>query len=222
MMRLGGLTTGVKIPGRKMQIGEWTVEGLMKVIPKDLALRVAYLPIVIQELVAHYALSLVESCRALRVHKREGRRIRELLGELDWETYGLLSRGTVNRFRGGVQEFMQETGMDLYKLYLSINSELKRRYPDLETEEYDMLTNAMLVGGFCEYYRWLGGWIVEVLRRVTHTDFSYPFSVATMGLMKEAMAVLGGHDVEQTGIIALALKIVKQKIEAIDFNLVDR
>lgn len=228
------VVTGVVIPGRrqapvaealpreaKEECERFTIADLERMIPPELALRVAYLPLVVQEMANRYARQLLAGCRRLRVHAKVGRRIRELLKDYEWEAYGVLRRDVVARFNRNVDDFMEENGLDCYKLWLAINSELKRRYPALETEHAAIVTDAMMTAGLCEYYVSLCQWVSGVLLKYTGMQTGPVAMLPTLRLKAAVIEVIGEHDLERTDIVALGLKIVKDRIEGIDFHKVD-
>ena len=137
------------------------------------------------------------------------------------ELSNMASNESICRFRKNVKEFIAENSRDLAILYFSINGELKRLYPHFDAE-YDSITYMLLVIAFAHYYR----------RECSRVDAILDATMGAHGTDSEASAIplihkivsrlAAPYDIERKDTIALALKIVVNLIEAIDFNIIDR
>lgn len=137
---------------------ELTPEEIMSLMPPNEALTAVYRPIVIQELVCHYINQTIISCKIhmLSIHRKvfpqQARLLKQLVEEYEHETYSMISAPSVRQFKAVVSEFIAENGNDLAKLWWAFNSQLKRDYPALSTEQYSIVCDAMMALAFIEFY----------------------------------------------------------------------
>ncbi|MEE0906889.1 MAG: hypothetical protein U0L43_01735 [Muribaculaceae bacterium] len=198
-----------------------SVNDLAQKLPEDVAVKIAYNPLIIEEMCFYYVELMLGEFGKLKINKKEGRQIRQIMTQRDRELGNMVSHDSIARFRGNVKEFMAENARDLAILYFSINGELKRLYPAFDAE-YDSITYMLLVIAFAHYYR----------RECSRVDAILDATMGAHGTDSEASAIpfihkivsrlAAPYDIERKDTIALALKIVVNRIEAIDFNIIDR
>ena len=198
-----------------------SVNDLARKLPEDVAVKIAYNPLIIEEMCFYYVNMMLGAFAKLRINKKEGRQIRQIMAQRDKELSNMVSHDSIARFRGNVKQFMAEYARDLMILYLSINGELKRLYPHFD-EEYDSITYMLLVIAFAHYYH----------RECSRVDAILDATMGAHGTDSEASAVPHIHkivsrlaapyDIERQDTIGLALRIVVRRIEEIDFNIIDR
>ena len=198
-----------------------SVNDLARKLPEDLAVKIAYNPLIIEDMRFDYVELMLGEFAKLKMNKKEGRLIRKVMAQRDRELSNMASSESICRFRKNVKEFIAENSRDLAILYFSINGELKRLYPHFDAE-YDSITYMLLVIAFAHYYR----------RECSRVDAILDATMGAHGTDSEASAIpfihkivsrlAAPYDIERKDTIALALKIVVNRIEAIDFNIIDR
>ena len=198
-----------------------SVNDLASKLPEDLAAKIAYNPLIIEDMCFYYVELMLGEFAKLKINKKEGRLIRKVMAQRDRELSNMASNESICRFRKNVREFIAENSRDLAILYFSINGELKRLYPHFDAE-YDSITYMLLVIAFAHYYR----------RECSRVDAILDATMGAHGTDSEASAIpfihkivsrlAAPYDIERKETIALALKIVVNRIEAIDFNIIDR
>lgn len=198
-----------------------SVNDLAQKLPEDVAVKIAYNPLIIEEMCFYYVELMLGEFAKLKINKKEGRLIRKVMAQRDRELSNMASNESICRFRKNVKEFIAENSRDLAILYFSINGELKRLYPHFDAE-YDSITYMLLVIAFAHYYR----------RECSRVDAILDATMGAHGTDSEASAIplihkivsrlAAPYDIERKETIALALKIVVNRIEAIDFNIIDR
>ena len=198
-----------------------SVNDLASKLPEDLAVKIAYNPLIIEDMCFYYVELMLGEFAKLKINKKEGRLIRKVMAQRDRELSNMASNESICRFRQNVKTFIAENSRDLAILYFSINGELKRLYPHFDAE-YDSITYMLLVIAFAHYYR----------RECSRVDAILDATMGAHGTDSEASAIpfihkivsrlAAPYDIERKETIALALKIVVNRIEAIDFNIIDR
>lgn len=198
-----------------------SVNDLARKLPEDLAVKIAYNPLIIEDMCFYYVELMLGEFAKLKINKKEGRLIRKVMAQRDRELSNMASNESICRFRQNVKTFIAENSRDLAILYFSINGELKRLYPHFDAE-YDSITYMLLVIAFSHYYR----------RECSRVDAILDATMGAHGTDSEASAIpfihkivsrlAAPYDIERKDTIALALKIVVTRIEAIDFNIIDR
>lgn len=198
-----------------------SVNDLASKLPEDLAVKIAYNPLIIEDMCFYYVELMLAEFAKLKINKKEGRLIRKVMAQRDRELSNMASNESICRFRQNVKTFIAENSRDLSILYFSINGELKRLYPHFDAE-YDSITYMLLVIAFAHYYR----------RECSRVDAILDATMGAHGTDSEASAIpfihkivsrlAAPYDIERKDTIALALKIVVNRIEAIDFNIIDR
>lgn len=198
-----------------------SVNDLARKLPEDLAVKIAYNPLIIEDMCFYYVELMLGEFAKLKINKKEGRLIRKVMAQRDRELSNMASNESICRFRQNVKTFIAENSRDLAILYFSINGELKRLYPHFDAE-YDSITYMLLVIAFAHYYR----------RECSRVDAILDATMGAHGTDSEASAIpfihkivsrlAAPYDIERKDTIALALKIVVNRIETIDFNIIDR
>lgn len=198
-----------------------SVNDLARKLPEDLAVKIAYNPLIIEDMCFYYVELMLGEFAKLKINKKEGRLIRKVMAQRDRELSNMASNESICRFRQNVKTFIAENSRDLAILYFSINGELKRLSPHFDAE-YDSITYMLLVIAFSHYYR----------RECSRVDAILDATMGAHGTDSEASAIpfihkivsrlAAPYDIERKDTIALALKIVVNRIEAIDFNIIDR
>ena len=198
-----------------------SVNDLARKLPEDLAVKIAYNPLIIEDMCFYYVELMLGEFAKLKINKKEGRLIRKVMAQRDRELSNMASNESICRFRKNVKEFIAENSRDLAILYFSINGELKRLYPHFDAE-YDSITYMLLVIAFAHYYR----------RECSRVDAILDATMGAHGTDSEASAIplihkivsrlAAPYDIERKDTIGLALKIVVRRIEEIDFNIIDR
>ena len=198
-----------------------SVNDLARKLPEDIAVKIAYNPLIIEDMCFYYVELMLGEFAKLKINKKEGRLIRKVMAQRDRELSNMASNESICRFRKNVKEFIAENSRDLAILYFSINGELKRLYAHFDAG-YDSITYMLLVIAFAHYYR----------RECSRVDAILDATMGAHGTDSEASAIpfihkivsrlAAPYDIERKDTIALALKIVVNRIEAIDFNIIDR
>lgn len=129
-----------------------SVNDLARKLPEDLAVKIAYNPLIIEDMCFYYVELMLGEFAKLKINKKEGRLIRKVMAQRDRELSNMASNESICRFRQNVKTFIAENSRDLAILYFSINGELKRLYPHFDAE-YDSITYMLLVIAFSHYYR---------------------------------------------------------------------
>ena len=208
---------------------ELTPEEIMSLMPPNEALTAVYRPIVIQELACHYINQAIISCKIhmLTIHRKvfpqQARLLKQLVEEYQHETYSMVSESSVKIFKSKVREFISDNRDDLTKLWWAFNSEIKRKYPDLSTEQYSIICDAMMALAFIEFYF---AETVKMARlfesRLGITDGNTARDY--MRRMKKPLRDMTyGCDVEQekATTIVTGLKIIVNRVLRLQFNLID-
>ena len=201
----------------------------MSLMPPNEALTAVYRPIVIQELACHYINQAIISCKIhmLTIHRKvfpqQARLLKQLVEEYQHETYSMVSESSVKIFKSKVREFISDNRDDLTKLWWAFNSEIKRKYPDLSTEQYSIVCDAMSALAFIEFYFAEVSKIARLFEArlgIADGDTSRDY----MRRMKRPLCDMTfGCDVdkEKSAAIVTGLKIIVNRVLSIQFNLID-
>lgn len=201
----------------------------MKRMPPSEALTAVYRPIVIQELACYYINQAILSCKIhmlsvkRKVFPRQARILKQLVEEYRHDTYSMVCESSVKIFKQTVRDFIAENRDDLTKLWWAFNSEIKRKYPDLSTEQYSIVCDAMSALAFIEFYFAEVSKIARLFEArlgIADGDTSRDY----MRRMKRPLCDMTfGCDVdkEKSAAIVTGLKIIVNRVLSIQFNPIE-
>ena len=206
--------------------GGFTMEDILEKIPHDKALTAVYRPIVIQELACYYARQTILSCKALlqssrrKIFPRQARLLNSLIDEFEHDTYSKVSSSSANVIKSFVDSFLGENANDLTKLWFAFNSEIKRTSPSLSTEQYRIVSDAMMSLAFIEFYFSEAAKVARFFEKSLGVE-NADISSKLMRLMKKPLCDMTfGCDIDpaKCSVIVTGITIIVNRVMKIRFE----
>lgn len=186
------------------------------------SLRMAYIPVLLNKTAFHFAEEVCRQCAEMKMpYKHETRAIRQATSSYISSTLGQsVSSYTLRILEEKAQQVFQDAGSNVQTLWFVINSELKKQYPQLDSE-YEFLTNVYCgVSLLFFVMRYDDVLDAEVERRtgLKHASFRTP---ETTDVYNALLAIGCKYPISRTDTLNLALRIISIKVEEIVRELYD-
>lgn len=189
---------------------------IREVFTLEESLRMAYIPLLLTRIAFRFTEDVCRQCVAHKLpHKKETRVIREAMNSYISSTLGdSVSIETLQTLEKKTELLFLKAKDDITTLWFSVNQELKRTYPELDSE-YPFLTDLYCAVSLLYYVREFEFKSDEEVKRRTGLPFS-SFNVKEPGnVMKALLDIAGVYAIKQTKTIELAACIISRKVDVI-------
>ena len=197
-----------------------TVEDMMNMFTLEESLKIAYIPSILAEVAFRYIEQIHSISRDKRLdNKKECRIIRECVKEYQYTLYNGINREVLDNLFNQIGRFFDMVSWDITTLYFSINSELKKRHPELK--EYEFLTYLNMVIAIIDYMRSFERKMDKIIQERTkrpYASITNP-NITKIRVICESLAKQ--NHIDFTPSINLAMTIIGKKLNEIEFVVSD-
>lgn len=193
--------------------GEIRIEDMLEQFSVEEAVRIAYIPIILTKAAFQFADFIRRQCVEQRLaYVKESRAIRQALHDYERETLGQVNAGVMDTLEKQVGHFFEEAGTNVQTLWYVVNSELKKRYPELSS--YDLLTNIYVCVSILDYVRRFESSADHIIRQRTGMPYASVQNCQSADIRNACLSIADRYKVERTDMINLAIRVIALKIDA--------
>ena len=197
------------------------IDKMLKTFTWKENMMIAFAPLMLADMAWHYADKVMKYCadRKISIVKKLGRAIKQVMSDYESSLNQDLDWKHIDNVHAKTKTFMEENKRDFTILWFSVNSAIKREYPEMEFS--DMRTDACiciyLIDFLYDHNRRMDGVIARKMgaaNSIMHPDL-LRLKTLVDAYLPENFAIKGREQID------LALRIIQNDVERINFVISD-
>lgn len=193
---------------------EIKMDDMMKKFSLKEAIKIAYVPIILTKAAFQFADFIRRQCIENRLpYQKESRIIKQSLQDYERETLGQVNTEVMETLEKQVDYFFEEASSNVQTLWYVVNSELKKKYPELSS--YDLLTNIYVCISILDYVRKFESSADYIIRQRTSIPYASVQNKQSIDVRNACLTIADRYKVQKTNMINLAMRTIAIKIDKI-------
>ena len=189
-----------------------TMKRMLDKFSVEEAIKIAYIPIILSKAAFRFARMAVDECVSRKLpYRKQVRQIRDSIDGYEREAFETVKPEVLEALTRQVEGFFYAAGHDVQTLWFVINSELKKRYPDLG--DYVLLTHSYVVISILDYIREFEIESDRVIRGRLPMHYVSVRNRHLKGLRDACMAIADVHKLDNTDMLRLAMRCIAVKVD---------
>ena len=198
---------------------EITARDLLDIMSLEESAKMIYVPFILTDISFKYIKEYIKISVSKRLdNKKVVRSLRENMREYEYSRNKDIDFGAVKKLTEQVENFFETVNWDITTLYYSINSELKKCYPDFD-EEYEYLTYLYMTVSLLKYVRQFEHEYEIIIQQRTKIPYVSIENDSVANIRQLCEKQLIDIRIKSTPIIDLAIKIIAKKLSEIIFEI---
>lgn len=213
------IVTGVKAgyPDKDIDLSDETI---LRLIGKENALKIAFIPTIAVEIALRYIERLHCVCRERKIHKKHMRHLLAVVSEYQYKFRKDLCSDTMQHFIRQVDDVFDCISWDSTTLQYSIRAELMKKFPQLD-DEYEELTLMYTVRSMLDYYMAFINNTNTLLESKTGRKGINCTDPLVLLMYRILMKMTHEYPITASANVNLAMRIISKKFDLIEFDTVD-
>lgn len=195
------------------------IEKLNECMDKEEIVKMTYLPIIVTRIVFNYCKELTAYCAKHRLNfKKEMRTIKDCMKEYEHTALSGATENELKQLTDATNGVMKECGTNFMHVWLAVNGELKKEYPNINRKMYDVASYALTIISLILYSN---AFERKQMKRVFDaTGIMYESRVAefTDEIRVQCAKVMEGLELRNDSMLQMAMSVVKNKMD-IEFSV---
>lgn len=197
---------------------EITARDLFDILSLEESAKMIYIPFILTDISFRYIDEFIKFSVSKRLdNKKVVRKLRENMKEYGYSRNKDIDLDAAKKLSEQVDSFFETVNWDITTLYFSINSELKKCYP--EFEDYEYLTYLYMAVSLMKYVRQFEHEYENIIQQRTKIPYVSIANVSVENIRCLCETQLNDTKIESTPIIDLAIKIIAKKLSEIIFEI---
>lgn len=194
----------------------------LKKLPKDKALRLAYVPVIITKIAFTYIDKVISQCVKRKLpYSKPIREIKEHIRHYNEDLLGGVSKHSLNQLDELIKSFLDKYYLDMTSLWWSINQEIRRRYPEIEKEQSEFITAVYMPISLLKYMMSVGYSLDRMLKETMPGQTGSIVPMDVKEIQKRLEGMVTNYKLEPTPMQEQAIKTIGKRIDAIELGVID-
>lgn len=184
-------------------------------------IKTVYIPLILTQVIFRYIEVISAFCAKNKLpYKNEIRLLKCLVKDYSFNNFSEVSSDSMKSLENQVNGFFDEAGHDVQTLYFVINSELKRRHPELV--EYELLTYIYMTISLIDFtHEYIRNSSRIVNEKTDYVLMSDGLQVETRKMRSILISMAKGYNIQSTKMIELAVRIICNKVDDAIMEIID-
>lgn len=191
---------------------EIKMEDMLSKFSTEEAVKIAYIPIILTKAAFQFADFVRRQCVEGRLpYMKESRTIKQSIHDYERETLGQVKTEVMETLEMQVGYFFEEAGNNVQTLWYVVNSELKKRYPELE--DYNLLTNVYVCVSILDYVRRFELSADHIIQQRTSMPYASVQNRQSADIYNACLSIADKYKVVNTEMIKLAMRVIAVRVD---------